>query len=160
MAISHSARRRLHTQGFDDVGDRDLSRAEPWLRLTPALCGLIVAIGTVLAAPWVFLALAPVAAFGAAFPVHPFDLFYNRGLLHLTRTPPLPTNGAPRRFACGVAAVWMIAIGVSFAVGAPIAGYALGALMTAVITLVSTTHICIPSMIYRAMFRRATATPA
>lgn len=159
MAIAQYAR-RLHTQGFENLGDDDLARLGPWLRLTPALCSLIVAAGTLLAEPWVFFVLAPVAAFGAAFPVHPFDLAYNYGLRHLARTPPLPPNGAPRRFACGVAAVWILAIGVSFGVGAPVAGYVLGVLMMAVVALVATTHICIPSMIYRAAFCRTGTRPA
>jgi hypothetical protein len=157
MEISQSARRRLHIQGFESVDDSELARTGQWLRFTPALCGFIVAFGTLLATPWVFFLLAPVAAFGAAFPVHPFDLLYNYGLRHLTDNPPLPPNGAPRRFACGVASVWMIAIGLSVAAGAPVAGSALGALMTVVIALVATTHICIPSMIFRAGCRVAGA---
>jgi len=160
MAISLTTRKRLHTQGFAEVSDNDLASVEPWLRFTPALCGLIVAAGTLMAEPWVFFALAPIAAAGAVFPVHPFDLAYNYGLRRLTGTPPLPSNGRPRRFACGVASVWILAIGISFAVGAPAAGYLLGALMAAVATLVATTHICIPSMVYRAAFRRAATRPA
>lgn len=160
MAISLTTRQRLHTQGFEEVTDNDLARVEPWLRFTPALCGLIVAAGTVMAEPWVFFALAPIAAAGAAFPVHPFDIAYNYGLRHLTRTPLLPSNGAPRRFACGVASIWIVAIGVSFALGAEGAGYVLGGLMAAVATLVATTHICIPSVIYRAACSRAPARPA
>jgi hypothetical protein len=158
--ISPSKRHRLHTQGFEDASDSDLFQVERWLRFTPALCGLIVAAGTVFAEPWVFFALAPIAALGTAFPVHPFDLLYNYGLRHLTHTPALPPNGAPRRFACGMATVWIIAIGVSFAMGAPVPGYVLGALMAAVAGLLATTHVCIPSMIYRATFCRTTRRPA
>ena len=155
MAISPTTRQRLQTQGFEGMSVNDLARVEPWLRLTPALCALIVVVGTVLAEPVVFFLLAPLAAFGALFPRHPFDFAYNYGLRHLTRTPPLPANGAPRRFACGIASIWIVAIGVSFALGAEGAGYVLGGLMAAVATLVATTHICIPSMIYRAAFCRA-----
>ena len=160
MEISRTTRQRLRTQGFEGISDSDLASVEPWLRFTPALCGLIVALGTVLEQPVVFFVLAPLAALGAFFPRHPFDFAYNYGLRHLTRTPPLPPNGAPRRFACGVASIWIVGIGISFALGAEGAGYALGGLMAAVATLVATTHICIPSMIFRAACSRAPVRPA
>ena len=155
MTLADSTKRRLHVQGFDSVADDDLVRVEPWLRLTPAVCGLIVAIGTLLAAPGVFFALAPIAALGAMFPVHPFDLAYNHGMRRVTGTRPLPPNGAPRRFACALGAVWITLAGVMFVVEAPVAGYVLGGMLVTMAALVATTHICIPSMMFRAGCRVA-----
>ncbi len=154
MAISAVMRRRLEIQGFCDLDDAVLSEVEPWLRFTPALCATLMGVGTALALPPLLWALVPVAALGAAFPAHPFDLVYNYGLRRLTGTRPLPPNGAPRRFACGMAAVWLMATAAAFTAGAPVVGYVLGGVLTAVAGLVATTHFCIPSLVYGALFGR------
>jgi hypothetical protein len=91
---------------------------------------------------------------GATFTVHSFDLLYNHGVRRITGTRPLPANGPPRRFACGMAAVWLTGTGAAFAAGAPVIGYLLGGALTSVAVLVSTMHICIPSLVYGATFGR------
>ena len=93
------------------------------------------------------LTLGPVA-----LPVHPFDLIYNLGIRHLTGTGPLPRRGAPSRFACGLGAVWLIPTAWLFSTGRVSAGNILGGLLTGVALLVSTTDICIPSLMYRSVF--------
>jgi len=102
--------------------------------------------------PAILLGLAPIAALGAIFPVHPFDLIYNLGIRRFTGTHPLPRRGAPSRFACGLGAVWLIGTAALFLEGISLAGYILGGSLVAVGTLVATNHICIPSMIYRLLF--------
>ena len=151
-AISPTTRRRLEIQGFVGVEERTLAETAPWLRLAFALCTVLAAAGTVLASPIFLWSLVPIAALAAAFPVHPFDLLYNYGLRYLTGTGPLPKRGAPSRFACGVGAVWLIVTGWAFQSGAIVTGYVLGGMLTFVGLLVSTTDICIPSLIYRTMF--------
>ena len=123
-----------------------------WLRLAFALCALVAGAGTALASPGLLLALVPVAALAAAFPVHPFDLIYNRWIRHLRGTGPLPRRGAPSRFACGLGAVWLLPTAWLFSSGRTTAGYILGGLLPAVAVLVSTTDICIPSLIFRGVF--------
>jgi len=151
-AISPITRRRLEIQGFAGVEERTLAETAPWLRLAFALCMLLAAAGTVLASPMFLWSLVPIAALAAVFPVHPFDLLYNYGLRYLTGTGPLPKRGAPSRFACGVGAVWIIVTGWAFQSGAIVTGYVLGGMLTFVGLLVSTTDICIPSLIYRTLF--------
>jgi hypothetical protein len=150
--LSSRTRRRLDIQGFDTVEERALAEVAPWLRLAFGLCALLAAVGTALASPIILLTLVPLAALAAAHPVHPFDLIYNHGIRRLTRTGPLPKRGAPSRFACGLGAVWLVATAWAFSAGHTILGYALGAAITAVAVLVSTTDICVPSMIYRLLF--------
>lgn len=144
--------RRLDIQGFDTVDARKLAEVAPWLRLTFALCALLAGIGTVMASPTVLLVLVPIAALGAASPVHPFDLVYNHGIRHLTGTGPLPKRGIPSRFACGLGATWLVVTAWAFWAGHTVLGYTLGAVPTCLATLVSTTDICVPSMIYRSIF--------
>ncbi len=157
MALSMNTRRRLETQGFVGLDDDTLAAAAPWLRLAPALCATICAVGTILASPPVLWALAATAGLGAILPFHPFDLVYSLGLRRLTGSRRLPANGVPRRFACGVGFVWLLATGALFATSWMVAGYLLGGAFVATASLVATTHICIPSLIYGAACSRFAA---
>ena len=116
------------------------------------MCAALAAIGTALASPTILLILTPLAMLGAIFRVHPFDHIYNHGIRHLTGTAKFPPRGAPARFACGLGSVWMVVTAWMFYSGMTTVGYILGWNLVAVATLVGTTNICIPSMIYRAMF--------
>lgn len=147
---------RLDAQGYVNVDRPTMAEVEPWLRWSPALCAIVMATGTVLASPWILWGLAPFATLGAIFPRHPFDYIYNLGVRRITGTPPLPPHGAPRRFTCGLAAVWLLATGAAFAADVTVAGYVLGGALTAAATLVATTHFCIPSLIYGLLFGRPT----
>lgn len=157
-SLSTTTANRLHIQGFT-ADEAWLAEVAPWLRLSPALCATFAAIGTATASPTILFALAATAFLGAVLPFHPFDLIYNYGLRFLVRKRPLPPNGAPRRFACGVATVWLIATALLFLAGATTAAYTLGALFVVIAGLVSTTDICIPSLMFHAIRRLAGASP-
>ena len=158
-ALSPTTERRLRVQGF--TADKAwLAEVASWLRLSPVLCATFAAVGTATASPTILFALAATALLGAMLPFHPFDLIYNFGLRFLVRKRPLPPNGAPRRFACGIAAVWLVTTALLFLNGAMALGYTLGILFVLVAGLVSTTDICIPSMIFHALRRLAGASAA
>jgi len=150
--LTPRTRRLLDIQGFDAVDGQELAPVAPWLRLAFGLCGVLGGVGTLLASPTILLLLALIAALAAASPVHPFDLIYNYGIRHLTGTGPLPKRGAPTRFGCGMGAVLVLVTAWAFSAGHQVAGYALGGALTFVVLLVSTTDICIPSLIYRSIF--------
>ena len=150
-------RRRLNVQGLSDVSDEELAPVAGWLRKAFLGCAVLAAVGTALASPTTLWILTPIAALGALSPVHPFDLIYNHGIRHLRKTDKLPRRRAPTRFACGVGTVWLVATALAFQSGLLIQGYILGGALTAVAGLVGTTDICIPSMIYNAVFLRSRA---
>jgi hypothetical protein len=152
QTLSPHTHRLLDIQGFDSVDGQKLASVAPWLRLAFALCALFGGLGTVLASPAILMMLAVIATIAAASPVHPFDLAYNYGIRHLTGTGPLPRRGAPTRFGCGMGAVMVLITAWAFAAGHQVAGYLLGGALTFVVLLVSTTDICIPSLIYRSIF--------
>ena len=160
MALSATLRHRLDIQGYACVDDATLAQTQLWLRLSPALCAIIAAIGTALASPAILWGLMIFAALGAVLPFHPFDLIYNLGIRHITATPELPRNGAPRRFACGMASVWLLATGALFAAGLAIAGYLLGGALVAVAALITVSHFCIPSLMFRTLFGWRDRAPA
>ena len=150
--LTRTTRRRLDVQGFEQVEDRVLAPVASWLRMAFGLCALMAALGTALASPLILLLLLPIASLAAFFSVHPFDLLYNHGIRFLTGTGPLPRRGSPSRFACGLGAVWLLPTAWAFYAGLPTLGYALGTPLTGVAVLVSTTDICIPSLMYRTAF--------
>ena len=150
MSLSATVRHRLEAQGFAcDVAG--FEQVEPWLRFSPALCTILIAIATALALPPLLWAMVCVAAIGAVFPVHPFDLLYTVSVRSLARTPALPRNGPPRRSACGVASVCLLGEAFSFQAGSVWLGYTAGAFLVAVGVVVTTTHFCVPSTLYQAI---------
>lgn len=153
MAVNSVMRRRLEAQGFCNLDDATLDEVGPWLRWSPAFCAVFMTAGVALQSPAVLWALAATAFLGVLLPFHPFDLLYNYGARYLTGTRPLPHQGPQRRFACGIASVWLLATGWAFHVGAALTGYLLGVPLILVATLVSITHICIPSLIYNTLFK-------
>jgi hypothetical protein len=158
MTLSPTTARRLRIQGFD-AEEAWLAEVAPWLRLSPALCATFAAIGTIMASPPILIGLASTALLGAILPFHPFDLLYNYGIRFLIAKRPLPPNGVPRRFACAIATGWLTATALLFAGGEMMMGYLLGALFVAVAGLVSTTDICIPSMMFSVIRRLTSVRP-
>jgi hypothetical protein len=155
MALSETTRTRLDVQGLSDISDEVLASTAPWHRMAFFLCAMLAGAGTFLASPTILLSLTAVSAPAAILPFHPFDLIYNYGVRHLRNTGPLPRRRAQARFACGVATVWLVATALAFGAGMTVLGYILGGLLTGVGMLVGTTDICIPSMIYNALFLRS-----
>jgi hypothetical protein len=146
-------RARLEMQGFTGLDDARLAEIRPWLRLAPALCAAWAAVAAELASPTLFWALVPFAALGALQTSHPFDALYNHGLRHLLGTRPLPPNRAPRRFACGVATIWLAATALVFSFGMTATAYALAGAFVAVALVPVTTDFCIPSFVFRSAAR-------
>jgi len=145
---------RLDVQGFDTVDEDLLAQVAPWLRLAFGLCATLAIVGTALASQPLLLTLAGIAFLAALSPVHPFDLIYNHGIRHATGTRPLPKRGPPSRFACGIGYLWLLVTVWAFQSSWTTVGYVLGFTLASVAILVSTTDVCIPSMIFRAMFGR------
>jgi hypothetical protein len=152
MPISPRLWSWLEMRGIACSSDPEFIKLVPWLRTTFALCGTLVGLGTALAFTPLLWAMVPIAALGAIFPVHPFDLIYNHGVRYLAGTQPLPRNGPPTRFACGIAVAGLVATALAFEMGVAWLGYVLGGALTSVAALVSVTHFCIPSMIYQLIF--------
>ena len=155
MPVNPTVRSRLEAQGFCGLDDATLAQLAPWMRWSPALCTVAMTVGVALMSPAVLWTLGGIALVGAFLRFHPFDLLYNYGARYLTRTGPLPKQGPQRRFACGIAAIWLAATGWAFYVGSTTIGFALGIPLILVAALVSVTHLCIPSLIYNTIFNRA-----
>ena len=152
-------RKELQIQGHY-LDDEALAEIGPWMRWPYVLCASILITGVVLASPWILWVLSAIAIATVFMQDHPFNYLYNHGVRRFTRTRPLPASTAQGKFACGVGGAWLIATGAAFFVGATTLGYVLGGPLAVVATLVATTHICIPSRVYNALFNRKQTQPA
>ena len=147
--FTHWMRCNLSMQGYDELSDQERRRLGPALRLSPALCLTGMTVGVVLESPAILLAMAATAVLGGFVTAkHPFDLIWDHGLRRLSNGPPLPPTPPPRRFACQLASVWLVAVAAAFLAGAETLGLALGVPLLLVATIVATTNWCLPSLIH------------
>jgi len=131
------------------------------LRFPTALCLALVVAGLALQSAVLILALVPIGAVAGWTKRHPFDLLWNYGLRRLMGAPSLPPNPTPRHHAFKLATVWLLAVGVLFAVGQPTMALVLGGVLVAVCGLVTVTHFCVPSTLLGVWWgRRGTSTAA
>ena len=150
-------RKWIEMQGFVGLDDETLRAVGPWLRLAPAICMVWTAIGTIESSWKAIWGLVPFAFLGVVLPKHPFDLIYEWGFRRLLKSPPIPSYGAPRRFACAVATVWLGFTGWAFFSGVNYLGWFLGTAMFLIALVQVSTGFCIPSFSFnRLMGRRGT----
>ena len=139
-----SADANLAVQGFC-LSPKESRALRFGLRFPTALCLALVVVGLALQSALMIFALVPIGAVAGWTARHPFDLLWNHGLRRLFNAPPLPPNPTPRRHAFKLATVWLLAVGVLFAVGQATAALLLGGVLVAVCGLVTVTHFCVPS---------------
>jgi hypothetical protein len=91
--VTSTVRERIQAQGFCGLDDATYTQINYPLRLSPAICMIWAAVGTVLASATVLWTLATFAVLGAILPGHPFDVLYNYGLRHLSARQCFPVTG-------------------------------------------------------------------
>ena len=116
-----------------------------------------IAIATYYQSEAALILLAPIAALGAIFRGHLFEVAYNHGIRHILGTRRLPPAGAPRRFACAVATVWLVAASWAFYIDAVVLGQVLGFSLAAAASVPAFTDFCIPSFVYGLIFGKPKA---
>ena len=160
MTTTDSIRANLQAQGFCGLSDAACAQFNYPLRLAPAICMIWAAIGTAKASPTLLATLAPFAAWGAITRGHPFDVFYNHGIRHLTKTPPIPPYGFRRRFACGMATVMLLAAAWAFHAGNPLLGSVLGWFIVAATFSNVIAGFCLASLIVSLFAGKVQCPPA
>lgn len=126
-------------------------RAAAAQRLAPAMCAAGAAGGAVTESPLVLAAFAVTAFVGAVGPHHPFESVYNRWAGR-RRRPTLPPNRAAKKLGCAIGAGLLAGAAGAYIVGAATLGFVLAAVLGATATFVALTAICIPSMIFTAVW--------
>lgn len=143
----------LKVQGYC-LTDEESHALRLGLRFSTALCLALVVTGLVLQSAALILALVPIGAVAGWTRRHPFDLIWNHGLRHLSRAPELPPNPPRRRHSFKLATVWLLAVGLLFALGQATAALVLGAVLVAVCGLVTATSFCVLSTLLELWERR------
>jgi hypothetical protein len=156
-SVSATTRKRIETQGYLGLSDAELAEVGPWLRFAPALCMIWVAVATYYQSIAALMILAPIAGLGALLTGHPFEIAYNHGIRYILGNQRLPPAGAPRRFACGVATVWLLATSWAFYSDAPVIGQILGYSLAFAAAVPTFTDFCIPSFVYGLIFGKPKA---
>jgi len=139
-----SRSRSLHLLVREWRNDAHLHSIGSWARLAPAICVMLILGGVWLGSATLFWVLVPLALIGAFAGRHPIDVFYSEILAPIIGTEPLPRCGAPRRFACMLAAVWLMATAMAFQNGPTLLGGVLAGLMAAMMFLTATLDHCLP----------------
>lgn len=139
----------VRQQGFADAGAAACSHAFPALMFQPKVIGTLVAFALVLQSWQIFLALAAVLWWNVLAPSrNPFDLLYNRLVAGPRGLPRLTPAPAPRRFAQGMAATFMLLIGVALFSGWRGAAWVLEGLLVTALAALIFGKFCLGSYIY------------
>lgn len=157
-AISARTQNNLDKQGFGNLDD-DAKSCYAWpLRFTPGVGTVLIVVGLTLQSP-TFLGIGAIVPLsGALFPRGMIlDLVYNLGIRRLFHGPALPPTPTPRRFSYLLSTVLITGSALSFYYGLSALGIILGAAVAVGGTILTTTHWCLGSWIYRLFFRHSAA---
>ena len=152
--LSEKRVRRLRLQGFVNQSEQELSQLAFGIRFAYRLCTALLIVGVLTQSIAIFSFMFVIAFLGATLPNHPFDYIYNHFLSEKMNRPTLPTRAPQLRFACMIATIWIGTIDYFMSSGAITAATVLSAFFIFIAGLLSTTDICIPSIIYKAAFQR------
>ena len=148
----------LDKQGFENLDDNAKSCYAWPLRFTPGVGTVLIVVGLALQSP-IFLGLGAIVPLsGALFPRGMIlDLVYNLGVRHLFHGPALPPTPTPRRFSYLLSTVLLTGSALSFYYGLSPLGIILGGAVALGGLMLTTTHWCLGSWIYRLFFRHSAA---
>jgi hypothetical protein len=119
----------IKQQGFE-ASSRTCDVQYPALMFQPRVIGVLVLAGVLLQASTLFLTLSALLWWSALLPtLNPFDRLYNRFVAVRKGFPVLTAAPGPRRFAQGMAATFMLLIGVSLLAGWDALAWVLEALL-------------------------------
>jgi len=144
---------RLKVQGYCNLKDDEISKLAFGNRFAYILCSAVLLTGIITSNIPLLSIMFFIALFGILLPYHPFDYIYNGVLSNQMNKPKLPARSKQLKFACIIAVSGIALIIYLFYTGLTLAGYIAGGLLFSVAFLVSTTDICIPSMIYNFIFK-------
>jgi uncharacterized protein DUF4395 len=150
--ISSKLIKRLKIQGYCNLSENHLSELAFGNRLAFILCSVIVFIGVATANIPLLSAMGMIAFLGVVLPYHPFDYVYNHGLRIIMNKPKLPPRSSQIKFACTIATLWLASTITLFYMDYMITGYIVGGVLFSLAVTVSTTDICIPSLLYNFIF--------
>ncbi len=139
---------RIKSQGYFNHTDYEITKLAFGNRFAYILCTTILIIAVSTASITLLSIMGIIAFLGVILPYHPFDYIYNGILRHKMLLPKLPPRSSQLKFACSIATIFILTTTILFNAGHTIAAYSVGSCLLASAILVSTTDICLPSIVY------------
>lgn len=139
----------VEQQGFRDANADSCEHQYPALMFQPKLIGVLVIIGLVLQNWTFFLILSAILWWNVLVPdMNPFDALFNRLIAVPKGLPRLAAAPGPRRFAQGMAATFMLAIGTTLLLGWRGVAWTLEGLLVAALAALIFGKFCLGSYIF------------
>jgi hypothetical protein len=155
-SVSTFQRNFILQQGLSEAPAASCSTQYSALQFQPRVMALAVLVAVILQVPWVFLALSGLLWWNALVPRwNPFDALYNRTLARRPGGIPLPQAPPPRRFSQGMAGTFLLAIGISLAVGWHTTALVLEGLLIGALAALALGGFCLGSFIFHLLKGRA-----
>ncbi len=139
----------VRQQGFKEASGSTCGFEYPALMFQPRVIGVLVLAAVLLQSPTLFLVLSAVLWLSALIPtLNPFDWLYNNLVAARKSLPPATVAPAPRRFAQGMAATFMLLIGVSLLAGWNLLAWVLEAFLLAALGALIFGAFCFGSYVF------------
>lgn len=145
------SQRRTRLQGWRGPEADQAEGAAGAQRIAPALCAVGATAGALMGSPIVLAATAATALAGTFAANHPFEWLYNRWAASGGRQQ-LPANRAAKRLGCAIGVMFLGGAAIAFSVGASTFGSVLALALAGTAAFVATTRICVPSLIFTALW--------
>ena len=146
----------VRQQGFRDAGVDTCEQQFPSLMFQPRILGVLVVTALVLQSWLLFLGLSAILWWNVLVPaLNPFDALYNSLIAGPRGFPRLTPAPAPRRFAQGMAATFMLTIGISLFSGWRVVAWTMEGLLVIAFAALILGKFCLGSYVFHLLRRDA-----
>ena len=146
----------VRQQGFREASPSGCGYQYSALMWQPRVTAALVAVGLIWQLAPLFLAMSAVLWWNVIFPrMNLFDALYNALVASPPTRPKLTSAPAPRRFSQGMAASFMLGIGVSILMGWTVAAYIFEGFLVAALSALIFAKFCLGSYIFYLVTGRA-----
>lgn len=136
-------------QGFREASPSGCGYQYSSLMWQPRVTAIIVAVGLIWQVAPLFLIMSTILWWNVAFPrLNLFDALYNALIASPPTRPRLGPALAPRRFSQGMAASFMLGIGVSILTGSAVAAYIFEGFLVIALSALILGKFCLGSYIF------------
>lgn len=146
--------KRIREQGYKYQSDQEVSNLAIGNRFAYQLCAVLLIFGVSMASIPLLSIMLLIAFMSVILPNHPFDYIYNYFLSVRLKLPKVPPRSSQLKFACTIATVWIGGTIYLFVNNYMLQGYIAGGVFIGVALIVSTTDLCIPSLLYNTIFNK------
>lgn len=146
---------RLRAQGFTCENERTLREMAFGIRFAYRACVLLLIVAIASKSIVLFSAMLGFAFLGIVLPNHPFDYVFNYALRRWLKAPLVPARSRQLKFACIIATVFLGAVVSLLYFGMVTQGLITAGILAAFALLPSTIDLCIPSLLYNAIFQKS-----